>query len=103
MIPEKNNFYATFEHIEISTVKEALERAGWVSRRVSEIDIDLKNDWSDLLLQDDKPNSLISGAIIIGERSLQLLDSVFKTLNTTFKYELYDDNENILVEKEFRV
>ena len=98
-IPEQNNFYASFRGVSKGTVKEALEKNGWSSRNCSWTDYELTNNWSELVLEGDDGEPLLNGEVVYVDKSIEILDEIFKTLGGYFVYEFYDDNKNLLLEK----
>ena len=98
-IPEQNNFYASFKGVSKGTVKEVLEKNGWTSRNCSWTDYELTNNWSELVLEGDDGEPLLNGAVVYVDKSIEILDEIFKTLGGYFAYEFYDDNKNLLLEK----
>ena len=99
MILEKNNFYAFFETTQIAKIKEIFENAGWNSSKASWYGFELSNNWSELILEPYESEILLNGAVMFNPENVEALDLVFAKTGAGFKYEFYDDDHNLLLEK----
>ena len=62
-MPEKNNFYASFNNLTKEYIKEIFEKEAWSSRKVSWSDYELLNSWSQLILEGENNSPLLNGVI----------------------------------------
>jgi hypothetical protein len=98
-IPERNNFFASFTEIEKVKIKEAFENNGWTAKKVTPVDFKLTNAWSEFVLEGNDQKPLLTGSVINTEKNILVIDRLFTRLPGLFKYELYDEDDNLLVEK----
>lgn len=98
-MPEKNNFYASFNNITKIGIKEILEKHGWASRKASWTDFELANSWSELILEGDDNEALLNGMIAFHQNNIAFIDKIFNDLSIQYKYEFYDDQKNLILQK----
>ncbi|MEO6253811.1 MAG: hypothetical protein ABIO79_10920 [Ferruginibacter sp.] len=96
---EKNNFYASFSNVDKEYIKKAFEKEGWNLRKASWTDYELSNRWSELILEGENDSPLLNGAIYFCQENLEILDKIFMSLKGEFQYEFYDENKNLILQK----
>jgi hypothetical protein len=99
MIPDYNNFYASFQRVTKAEVKNILIRNNWGCAKESWFDFNLTNDWSELILHGDETEPLISGAVYYSHTIIEILDRIFNLLPGSFVYEFYDAENLLLFER----
>ena len=100
IMPEANNFYASFRGIPKELIKDALEKNDWTSRKAGWTDTELFNSWTMLLLEGDDDEPLLNGVVAFHKNNTAILDKIFDDLGVPYQYEFYDDQKNILLERE---
>lgn len=90
------NFYAIFNNIEKKSIKKALEKNGWNSRKASWTDFELSNTWSELILEGDDDNPLLNGTIEFIPENIMVLDKIFNDLKGEYEYEFYDEDKKLI-------
>jgi len=98
-IPERNNFYASFTDTPKAHIKTAFENNGWTAKKITPVDFKLANSWSEFILEGDEQKPLLSGSMIAEEKNVLVVNRLFSRLPGTFKYELYDEDDNLVSEK----
>jgi hypothetical protein len=98
-IPDENNFYASFTNTDKTKLKELLEQNGWTIRKSSWTDFELGNSWTELTLQGSDNEPLLSGRVAFHKDNIILLTNLFDSLDGQYKYEFYDKQKNIILEK----
>ncbi len=99
LLPDENNFFAKFSRVNKEKIKTSFENNGWTARKVSWTDFEVTNAWSKLSLEGDDVNPLITGKVGYDAKNIKILDRLFNMLACDFKYEFYDDAENLLAER----
>ena len=94
--PERNNFYASFNRVNKGKIAEIFANNGWLLRKSSWTDFELRNDWSDLILQGEEENPLMNGVIIYNETNIEKMDATLAMMGGQYVYEFYDESENLL-------
>jgi hypothetical protein len=98
-IPDENNFYASFTNTDKTRLKELLEQNDWTIRKSSWTDFELGNSWTELILQGSDNEPLLSGRVAFHKDNIILLNNLFDSLDGQYKYEFYDKQKNIILEK----
>lgn len=99
LIPEENNFYASFNNISKKKIKELFEQNNWAVRKASWTDFELKNIWTELMLEGDENKPLLNGKVSFHKDNIKILDNLFDSLGGQFTYEFYDLEKKLLLEK----
>ena len=99
MQPAFNNFYAAFSYVSKNELKEFLISNGWECRNASWTDYELKNDWSEFLLQGEEQAPLLSGSVTFDTSRTELLNNLFTALGARFQYEFYDASKKLIFER----
>ena len=99
-LPERNNFYASFARANKGKIAEVFSSNGWLLRKSSWTDFELRNNWSELVLEGEEKEPLMNGIFIYNETNINKLNETLTMLEGQFVYEFYDENENLLFRKE---
>lgn len=94
-----NNFYADFSGVSAMVVKELLVKHGWRVRTSSSTEIELICSWGELMLQESGNEPLLSGNVAFHESNLAVLDNLFSQLSGGYRYEFYDEEHRLLLER----
>jgi hypothetical protein len=97
---EKTNFFAKFSLISKTALKDAFEMNTWTASRAGGGNYDLKNEWSTLFLEGDDIKPIVTGYINYEKENLRILHNIIDRLQLEYSYELYDDEDNLVLEKE---
>jgi hypothetical protein len=100
LIPEENNFYASFNNISKTRIKDLFEQNKWAVRKASWKDFELKNIWTELILEGDEKEPLLNGKVSFHKDNIKILDQLFNSLSGHYTYEFYDLEKKLLLEKE---
>jgi len=98
-MPAATNFHALFKNIKRGKVQRALEKRGWTSRKESSVYTGLSNAWTELSLEDGASELLLHGIVAYHPDNIRLLDNIFDSLGVFYRYEIYDDQGVLLLEK----
>jgi hypothetical protein len=98
--PERNNFYVSFIKVDKARVAEVFSSNGWLLRKSSWTDFELKNDWSELTLEGEEKEPLMNGIAIFDIVNVDKLDATLAMLEGHFVYEFYDESDSLLFKKE---
>lgn len=99
-MPEKNNFFAKFSHISKTALKDAFEMNTWTARKAGGGHWDLKNDWSEFYMEGEENVPILTGTVSFEQAHLRILHNILDRLPMGYSYELYDDDDNLILEKE---
>jgi hypothetical protein len=94
-----NNFYADFSGVTATVVKELLVQHGWRVRTSSSTEVELVCSWAELMLQESGNEPLLSGIVAFHEDNLALLDNIFSQSGGGYRYEFYDEEHQLILEK----
>lgn len=97
-IPNQPNFYSSFVSPTKTEIKKLLEQNGWKIRKQSLDDFECSNDWAELNLVAYRTYTLLNGSIANPNKNFNILLDIFKAINCKFQMELYDENQNIVLE-----
>lgn len=97
--PMYNNFYADFSGVTATAVKELLVKHGWCVRTSSSTEVELVCSWAELMLQESGNEPLLSGIVAFHENNLAVLDNIFSQSGGGYRYEFYDEEHNLILEK----
>ncbi len=100
---EKNNFFAKFSQISKTALKDAFEMNTWTARKAGGGNYDLKNSWSELVLEGEENKPILTGTISYEKENLRILHNIIDRLPLEYSYELYDDEDNLILEKERKI
>ncbi len=98
-MPEENNFYACFYNTSKTSVKELLEKNNWSICKASWTDFELRNSWTDLILEGDENEPLLNGRVAFHKDNISFIDNPFKSLGGKYTFEFYDKDKNLIFEK----
>lgn len=103
VLPLYNNFYGDFTGVTATAVKELLVQHGWSARPISPTEVELVCSWGELVLQEAENSPLLSGSVAFHESNLAVLDSLFSQLGGAYRYEFYDEEHHLILEKKTAV
>ena len=98
-LPEASNFYLSFSGVKQIEVRDFFTKNGWSWRKTGWEDYELSNGWSELILHGKEEFPLLSGAVVYNEGNVKVIDQLISSLNAAYVYEFYDDDQNVLLEK----
>lgn len=98
-MPGKTNFHASFKNIYLETMQGLLEERGWKSRKESKTCTELTNSWTDWWVEVDGYDLLLHGMVAYHPDNLTLLDELFDGLNVSYRYEFYNNQDELLLQK----
>jgi hypothetical protein len=98
-MPERSNFYASFNNINKHKIKETFELFGWTSRKESWTDFELTNDWAKLVLDGADNEPLLHGIVAFNSDTIKVFDEIFNTLRVQYTYEFYDSQKSLILTK----
>jgi len=99
-MPDRNNFFAKFSFISKTALKDAFEMNTWTASRAGGGHYDLKNAWSDLYLEGEENSPIMTGNLSWEAANLRVLHNILDRLPMGYSYELYDAEDNLLLEKD---
>jgi hypothetical protein len=98
-MPESTNFYASFRNITKTKVIKAFLENGWAIRKATWTDFEMRNKWSELTLEADENEPLLSGLVAFHTENLLILNKVLDSLGGYYIYEFYNQEKQLVLEK----
>jgi hypothetical protein len=98
-MPKSPNFYAHFKGLTLTRLQEALTQKGWGLHRKDKTTAELINSWSEWLMEENGTGVLLHGEVAYHSNNIAILNKLFDTLRIPYQYEFYDDQQNMLYER----
>lgn len=96
MIPDGSNVFGIIHSPDLKEeVVKKFEAYGWMSWKAGWVDWEIKNDYSEFVIEGDK-EILIHGPVATDH--FDILIEKMKEMGLIFSMEFYDDNENMVME-----
>ncbi|MBX2925459.1 MAG: hypothetical protein KF746_24895 [Chitinophagaceae bacterium] len=95
-MPVKSNFYSVIKDKTKEEVSNIFEEYGWTIRKSSMSNYQFENSWTDLALDNDSDSLLLHGLIAYHPDNVKIIKKLFENLDSSYKFEFYDDNNNVV-------
>lgn len=95
-MPLKPNFYSVIKYKEKDDIIDIFENHGWTIRKSGMDSHELANSWTDLVLDSDNNSLLLHGLVAYHPDNIIVIKNLFEQLNTHYKFEFYNDNNEII-------
>jgi hypothetical protein len=101
-MPEQSNFFSVIEAKTKEEVSLIFQKAGWKIHTPSIKGYKLDNSWSDLVLDNDSDGKslLVHGLVAYHADNVNELERVFNESGCPYKFEVYDEQHELLIKRE---
>jgi hypothetical protein len=94
---EFNNLYGTFNGNKNEIANE-FEKNGWKKRKCTWVDYEIKNEWSEIIIEGNEPDCLLNGYFKDIESHLDDIIRILSKSTSNWSLEIYN-NENVMIKK----
>lgn len=101
IMPPKSNFYSIIYGKTKEKLSAVFENNGWVIRRSSMNNFSFENSWTALDLDQDDDSLLLHRIVAYHSDNVKIINQIFSNLNTSYRFEFYDENIEIIEEGVF--
>jgi len=92
-MPSKFNFYSVIKDRAKEDINYIFQKQGWTIRKSSMKDFEIKNSWTELVLQSDKESLLLHGLVAYHPDNVKIIRQLFTSFKCPFKFEFYDNDQ----------
>jgi hypothetical protein len=100
-MPETTNFYAWLRLKNPELVTTKFQQASWHIHKSGRTEWEMSNTWAELHLEPDSDGLLLNGLVAFHPSNVDQLDRMLAGLRVPYKYEYYDNEKQLLLEKMF--
>jgi len=100
-LPEFTNFYASLKCKDPGTILSRFEEPAWAIRKAGQTEWEMTSSWAQLHLEPDHEGFLLNGLVAYHPDNGAILNQLLDRIGVSYRYELYDAEKNLLLEKSF--
>lgn len=93
IMPSKSNFYSVIKDKTKEDVNYIFQKQGWTIRKSSMTGFEIKNSWTELVLESDKEDLLLHGLVAYHPDNVKIIRQFFDSMDCSYKFEFYDNDQ----------
>lgn len=97
-MPSKSNFFSVIDRKSEEELSNAFRKQGWTIHKSSMNHYKFENSWTQLWLDNDKNSLLLHGIAAYHPDNVKTIRQLFDDLGCPYKFEFYDDNNEIIAQ-----
>ncbi|HEY4289624.1 MAG TPA: hypothetical protein VGN00_21130 [Puia sp.] len=100
VMPAENNFYAFIKNSGPVEVAAIFEEQGWFLRKAGWTELEVRNSWSEICLNEDGRGTLLNGQVAFHPNNIDIIQGVMEKIGGVYQFEFYDEQKNLLLERQ---